>query len=817
MARLQHFVAHVGRLLALTMFVSQAGVAHAAELSLTASPPDGFVELEGPRDVMVDVYFGGNHLGLARATTLPGALRFQEPDQVAVLLAPYSDSPQVKQALLTTLPSNTGKTCSQMLNSNCGSLKPNSVGIIFDEDHFRVDIFLSDDLLGRPLTTEVFLDPTSTDFAAVGTIGAALSGTTESNPDFNMQGRAIFSLGNSRLKSNISFSSEFGVIADDLLLEVDKPDRRYVGGVLWTPGTSLVGRRRIIGVGAATQFDTRIDRQQLEGTPLPLFVQQRSLVEILIDGRLVSSRVVEAGNQLLDTSGLPEGSYPLVLRIREPGGGTREERRFFAKDAGLAPPGHVRFHAFAGLIAPTREGHPISVTDDLFYQVGVSKRLTENVGVETIVLGTQNKVMSESGVVLLTSRAKLRVVGLASTAGEFGGVVQLSSISGGRFQYSLDVRRVWDRDGEGLIPQSSGGIGFDAPSPTGVAGQAGDFTQANATLGYALGNATFRLFGSYNDAEHAKPNYSIGPSVDWLMAHGRGLQLRVEADAQISRHTTSAYVGVRFLFSGNGFASSGTAGYRTQNDSNARARAKSVGTFNTEWSGSTESLGRYSFGGGLDRTIDGTSARARGSLDSRYGNLRADLLHNFSSQTQYSLNLQTGVAAGPRVSVGGYNITESALIVEVEGTGSAGQFEVLVDESPMATVAAGQRTTLFLQPYRKYGVRLRPVASGAVHYDAGVRQVTLFPGNVSRQSWKAVETYAVFGQAIDPSGQPIKNGLLQGEYGTGTSDADGFFQIDVAANDRVTLNSTSGQSCQLIFKRRAPKNGFLAAGKVLCQ
>ena len=103
MVRLQQIGAQFGRLLALTMFVSQAGVAHAAELALTASPPDGFVELEGPRDVMVDVYFGGNHLGLARATALPGALRFQEPDKVALLLAPYSDSPQVKQALLALL------------------------------------------------------------------------------------------------------------------------------------------------------------------------------------------------------------------------------------------------------------------------------------------------------------------------------------------------------------------------------------------------------------------------------------------------------------------------------------------------------------------------------------------------------------------------------------------------------------------------------------------------------------------------------------------------------------------------------------------
>src|SRR5690606_11386126 len=113
---------------------------------------------------------------------------------------------------------------------------------------------------------------------------------------------------------------------------------------------------RIIGVGAASQYDTRLDRQLLEGTPLPLFVQQRSLVEVVIDGRLVSSQVLEPGNQLLDTAGLPQGSYPLLLRVREQGGRTTEERRFFVKDESLAPPGRFRFKAFAGLVAPTRNG-----------------------------------------------------------------------------------------------------------------------------------------------------------------------------------------------------------------------------------------------------------------------------------------------------------------------------------------------------------------------------------------------------------------------------------------------------------------------------
>jgi hypothetical protein len=175
-----------------------------------------------------------------------------------------------------------------------------------------------------------FLVPTSDGPAVVSSLGAAMSGSGGDNA-FNFQSRTILSLGDARLKTNLSYSSDFGAVADDLLLEVDKPNWRYTAGLFWTPGTSLVGRRRILGVGAASQFDTRTDREQLEGTSLPVFVQQPSVVEILIDGRLAGSQVVEAGNKLIDTSGLPEGSYPIILRVREKGRGTRDERRFSSR------------------------------------------------------------------------------------------------------------------------------------------------------------------------------------------------------------------------------------------------------------------------------------------------------------------------------------------------------------------------------------------------------------------------------------------------------------------------------------------------------
>jgi hypothetical protein len=66
-------------------------------------------------------------------------------------------------------------------------------------------------------------------------------------------------------------------------------------------------------------------------------------------------------------------------------------------------------------------------------------------------------------------------------------------------------------------------------------------------------------------------------------------------------------------------------------------------------------------------------------------------------------------------------------------------------------------------------------------------------------------------------GNPIANGVLQGSYGDGASNADGFFQIDAAADDRIILSSGTGQNCRLVLDSSRPADGYFAAGKVVCQ
>src|SRR4029079_11859754 len=127
-------------------------------------------------------------------------------------------------------------------------------------------------------------------------LGLSLAGAQQGSSTYNFQNRTIVASGSARLVADISYASRLGFVVDDLVGEMDRGDLRYSGGLFWAPGLDLTGRRRILGGGVGTQFDTRADRDSLRATPLVLFLSQPARVEYLIDGRLVGSRSYDAGN-----------------------------------------------------------------------------------------------------------------------------------------------------------------------------------------------------------------------------------------------------------------------------------------------------------------------------------------------------------------------------------------------------------------------------------------------------------------------------------------------------------------------------------------
>jgi hypothetical protein len=798
-----------------------AGTAN-VELGTTGTPT-GFDELERPRESLVDIYFGGRKVGEALVTTKPGSLRFHSADDVLGKIPELAASAELRSLLATELPTNSNAVCRDGAAGSCGRLVPDILGIIYDEDHFRVDIFANPKFLKIVKANPGgYLPVPTAPLSLTSSAGLAVSGTVGGASRYNLQNRTVVGFRNARIRTDASVASGLGLLVDDFVGEVDSKDLRYSAGLFWAPGSEFTGQRRIIGAGVGTQFDTLADQDTLHGTPLIVFLAEASRIELLVDGRLVSSRSYAAGNVEVDTATLPEGSYPVVLRIHESNGTVREERRFFTKSVQAPPVGHPMFYAYAGMLANTRQHQPVSLSHTLYYQAGGAWRLSNQFAIDVGSIGTQRKAFAQAGAWLILPEARLRVAGLASTAGDAGALVQASVGGHGPLSLNLDLRRIWSSNGQPLIPLPSYVDGFDTTAPTGLQQATGSYTQATGSLGLRLEQGYLALVGSYRKDRSFGADYTLGPSVNWPMITRRNLQLVFEASAQRTRTTTAGFAGLRVLFTSGGMSVLSTLGQSMQDqrgDSKAPA-SKSVSSLSAQFSHETADGTALSLQGGFDRSIDSSTVTAGTVMNSQLGNLRADVLHSLEHEhgTQYDLALDSGLVLSPHgTALGARDPQPSALIIDLHGDASNVPFNVLVDDVVRGRLKVGQRLSLSVPGYRTYKVRLVPSGASPVNYDSGTRDVTLYPGNVQSLEWRVKSYFTIFAQATSVGGAPIADALVQTAQGIGQTDGNGYFQVDVSDGDAVRIASDDGKSCEVQLPKMIVKKDFASIGKVVCK
>ena len=793
--------------------------AYASEGSrLTMAAPPGFEDLAAERQLLLDVWFGGRKLGEARVRVAPGLLTFEDPAAVAALVPEVARPLELRQALEGALETNVSRLCGASREKGCGSIEPLAAGVILDEERFRVDLFVNPALLETPdQASDAYLDRPGAAPSLISLFGATLSGSNRGDQSWHVQNRTIAAVGSLRVRSDMSLSSGTGVTIDNLAAEKDLKDWRYIAGIFWAPGTELVGRRRIAGIGATTQLDTLQDRDALSATPLLLALQHQARVELLVDGRLVSSRIYPAGNRLVDTEALPGGSYEVLLRIQEDGLPVRIERRFFSRGTLMAPLGRPQFAAFAGILPSAGPGLSLD-HGDAFYQLSASYRVAPRIGLDASVLGTGRKAILDGGVVWQSGLAQVRLSALLSSSLDYGASIRASSSGKGPLAFSFDLRTIKSRDGRPLMPVASSRGTFSEDPEAGF-GDRGSYTQAIGVASYRLGDANFRLTGLYRRGGTEDSTYSIGASVDMPVIRTGRWDIVVQADVRKSEHELASFLGVRFLLNRGELALSGSAGTIHQSGRPGDDE-RLVGEAQLAWARTLANEGQLSTDAAIGRDSDGSYARASAYARTPLVNARADLLHQFGdlATTQYAATLESGfVMSGHGVGMSGREMNDSAVEVSADGIAPGQRFELLVDEVARGTVGADRTTRVFLQPYRSYHIRLRPLGAQAASFDTAARQVTLYPGSVAALHWDVTPLFVLFGQAVDGLGRPVANAEIKGAFGIGRSDGEGYFQIETRSGDVLGFEPASAPACAVTVGKARQRDGYVSGGKVQCR
>nr|WP_166180575.1 TcfC E-set like domain-containing protein [Altererythrobacter segetis] len=791
---------------------------------ISVGEPDGFAELTGDQTLLVDVYFGGVRLGEALVVATPDNVRVKNPVALFDLLPAVTDQARVQAALAAPdLRANSALACSTGSDRDtCGRLSPEIVGVILDRQRLRLDVFLNPRLLVIHDNVEERYLPTPTSgLSMTNGIGAVLSGQSGTGRNFyNLQDRLVLANGTRRLRADMSYATNHGLEAERLAFEWDRAEVRYSAGALWAPGTDLTGRRKLLGLGIESQVDTRLDKDQILGSPVVVYLDRRARVDVVRDGRVLNSAIYEAGNQQVNSANLPEGSYQIVLRIDEPGGRTREERRFFTKSRRIPSPGRTDFFAFGGVFARGGDPGALLPSRHPYFEAGIGRRMNQSWAVEGKIEASDKTASMELGATLLTQFAQVRAAAIADFHGRFGGILQLASNGFSRLNFSFDLRRL---DGGSMTAgPTAGPVGGSLSNSFGAAGLArlgNSYLQIGGLVSYSMANVRFLGVFSYREDHEQVASYSVGPSLEWDVLRKGPFTLTLRGDMTATERGASEFAGISLRLVGGHASMTALGASRTSSitadDLGDGLVTSLAGTWTTGAAG-----GDLALGAGFEHQPRQDDLVLSSEFRHPLGSLSGDLVRSDngpSSVSQYSVGMQTTIiAGGGTVRVAGKTTSDSLVVAHVAGARDGDRFEMLVNEQVAGTIVGDQPLMLPLATYRAYDVRIRPTGKDLLAYDSSPRHIGLYPGAVSRLEWKVAPITIKFGRLVAPDGKPVVRASITGRGVWSETDDNGFFQVEAPDDAELTVTTHDGRSFAAKLPLGEPQGGVVRLGSVLC-
>jgi hypothetical protein len=804
-------------------FLSRA-FAPAAPVTLTAGVPPGFEEFLKPQRTLVDIYFGGIPLGTVMAEYTPDGITFLRPEEVAERIPNALDRGELAHRLQGRLERNSDLACLGGRRQGCGRLEPEVIGVIFDEDRFRADVFVHPDKLAvRESGVNRYLPPPADPDATslVQNLTAVMDRDSRNSDSHTVSGNTWIGRGTDHVFAQWYHTQRQDLAVDQLAWRRDLPDHSYTAGLFEARNDDLnfAQSALLAGAGAGRSLKRRTDIADESATRLQVFLDTRSSVQIYRDGRLLNSQFYDPGNQVLDTSNLPYGSYDIVVRIVDAAGVTRTQTQFFIKTTQLAPPGEPQWYVEGGqVLRRSRESTLPEDADTLQLRGGWRDRLRENLGYSVAGAAVATHALAESSLTWLHPRYSASGGLMASTQGDSG----------------------WTTMANGRWGQLSGGLGLRYTHAAKAALDsaddyqlvAGDSFSRSLMLNYPVAGG--QLSGSVYS------NRTGGAESDiYALRYLRNLQLGyfppIFLNAQISKADDDLVASVGLDM--NGFGEHWnwrlSPGLRHREPalgdaSDTAGLAAGAGWRDgSRWAEDVEA--------GLHTTIEetATTVGADARYASGYGRLQASVDHiqNDTADSQrYNARYETNlVATTGHAAFGGQHSAASSVLMDLRSAPADAEFDVYINGRQHAALHGGRQVPLLLPPYHSYELSLADRGASLLHFDATPRTVTLYPGSVAALEYQVERVVVAFGRILRrppacATGAedctlpvPLPDARLRGISGLAMTESDGSFQAELVTGTRQLSAVKNGVECTAELPEPRWASGILLLGDLDCR
>mgnify|MGYP005752248851 FL=1 len=786
--------------------------------------PAGFEAWFEPQKIALDIFYGGRYLLTTLAEFDGKEVSFLSPDEVANSIPGALDPAAITGLLSQPLAPNSDRLCMQANQPLCGRLETKTVGIIFDETRIRADLFVNRSLLAKVAEADPRYLPEG-DKERVTLVQNLNSLYTSDNNGYDR-----FSLfGKTRAGNNGHYGFSDWVSTNDQDLSVDQIGYRHdlrdhiVTVGLFEPSLDMLrgmGRDLLVGAGIEKSMKRRTDLDSIISTPIDVFLPVRSRVDIFRDGRLISSGFYEAGNQRIDTSRLPSGSYIIELVTTDAGGNISTEQQLFVKSTLLAPPGEAIWFAEGGKVS--RRAPFETFPDELDVNIvrgGYRWREKSWLGFGLAGAATEDAALAEVSASMLFDWLE-------------AGAELYQSTEGGR---GAGVNAVTRRGSHTLTISSRSSSADDLPPPS---------------------EPQYRLIEEDRWQHTAQWITRVNPNANLSLSSSYS----GGKDLPNSRRSTARYNHYFPASAGNAFSVTAELG---EVDGDVRfmlgAQWRAVGRHWTHTAGidvsgsdipddqdgvSASVSSRWRDQDLLTDELDaGISAQANDSTQgvtadvrhgSQWGNGQLAASHTRGDQfeqTQYLASYDTSIVVGEsyRPAVGGGPRSGEAGVILDLGDASGSVVDIYADGQRQFSARGGRRVPVTLMPYREYQISLIDRGTSLVSFDNEPRRIVLYPGDVDTLSWSMQKINIIVGRlqrqeefCSEVTGEcyslklPLPDTRVEGLEGFVFTDKDGFFQGEVVEGTSELQARYNGINCTINIADLPVTEGVIRAPALVC-
>lgn len=736
--------------------------------------PEGFEDLSESQRTIIDYYYGNRFIGAFYTTYDSNNLTIEDPGTLVAQIGNFKNPDKILNELRNSKPSNTDEVCDRGLKPpECGIITPKSIGFIFNESLFRVDIFIhpnEQEIIG--LGGPRYLKQPEDRFHSLSLFSGAFEDTNETDETYNLNLNQVFAYGNKRIHGDFEYSGEYAspFQMDQLFIQRDKKDFRYSFGYLNTNAFQLLPQSDILGLMVETNLDTRVDLEHSSTSPLIIYLSQLSQVSVFRGSQLLISSMYPAGTHEINTTQFPEGAYEVELKITEASGVVRNEKRYIVKSFILPPRKTHVFFLEGGIIQDSEdELGGYKTTGKNSFTIGDRYRFSKNWGYNLALALKDTKTFLNTGLVGIFNTNTLSLDHIINNKDDWGvnGFVQTQI---GQFFTSLNYSKFSSE-----VEETENALDFDL----------GNFDQYTVQTGYQWDRLRILVSANSRKDRGEEREYSYGPVIEYPFTLKDGSSLRMVTNINYNSEDEMA-LSINFdmnFFRNKGFNAQGSLG--GSRIENKEEEAESDLDFSGQLDYQTGRAGnKFAVINTVNRVSEVSSYEIKTLYTGKAG--QYELYSNYSDQEfnkfrnggTFALNL--GINSDG-LAFGGDGLYESGIIIKLNKNPKNFEYYVFINGVNKGIITSGDELFVSLAPYQVYNIWLKSKdeKGGIGDFNGEERQVTLYPGILETIEYDIKSIYVLISKIKLRNGEVVSNALVDGPSGYAETDGSGFFQGDI--------------------------------------